>query len=98
MEALLNAGADAEQANVFGDSPRTLADSAREEGRLGTRVHDLFRRRFYGLSKEAAVRRVNAVLRTEGLDVNADCGGGNPPLHYALQDSLTPLKRAKPLG
>ena len=31
------------------------------------------------------------MLRTEGLDVNMDCGGGNRPLHYALQDSLTPL-------
>ena len=110
VEALLNAGADAEQANSFGDSPRTLADTAREEGRLSVGVHDLFRRRFearaeaarqvcdpgwwrgfHGLGKEAAERRVNAVLRTEGLDVNMDCGGGNRPLHHALQDSLTPL-------
>ena len=110
VEALLNAGADAERANSFGDSPRTLADAAREEGRLSGRVHDLFRRRFearaeaerqvcdpgwwrgfYGLGEAGAKRRVNAVLRTEGLDVNMDCGGGNRPLHYALQDSLTPL-------
>ena len=110
MEALLNAGADAEQANAFGDSPRTLADAAREEGRLSGRVHDLFRRRFearaeaerqvcdpgwwrgfHGLGKATAERRVQAVLRNEGQDVNADCDGGNRPLHYTLQDSLTPL-------
>ena len=39
------------------------------------------------------------MLRNEGLDVNMDCGGGNRPLHYALQDSLTPLTegaRAQP--
>ena len=96
MEALLNAGADAEVANVFGNTPWTLAETARVEGRLSARVHDLFRHRFearaeaerqvcdpgwwkgfYGLDKTAAQRRVNAVLRTEGLDVNADCGEGN---------------------
>ena len=110
VQALLNAGADAEQANSFGDSPRTLADAAREEGRLSAGVHDLFRRRFearaeaarqvcdpgwwrgfYRLDRAAAERRVQAVLRNEGLDVNMDCDGGNRPLHYALQDSLTPL-------
>ena len=45
VEALLNAGADAEHVDVLGDSPRTLADAAREEGRLSGRVH-LFRHRF----------------------------------------------------
>ena len=94
VEALLNAGADAERANSFGDSPRTLADAAREEGRLSAGVHDLFRRRFearaeaerqvcdpswwrgfYGLSEEAAVRRIQAVLRNEGLDVNRTAAG-----------------------
>ena len=117
VEALLNAGADAERANSFGDSPRTLADSAREEGRLSAGVHDLFRRRFearaeaerqvcdpgwwrsfYSLGEAGARRRVNAVLRTEGLDVNMDCGGGNRPLHYALQDSLTPLTEGAYFG
>ena len=46
VEALLNAGANAEQADRYGDTSRTLADAAREEGRLSARVHDLFRRRF----------------------------------------------------
>ena len=110
VEALLNAGADVEAANRFGDSPRTLADAAHEEGRLDRRVHGLFRRRFearaeaernlcdpswwrgfYRMDKEGAERRINAVLQSPGLDVNTNCGGGNRPLHYALQDSLTPL-------
>ena len=34
-------------------------------------------------------RPLHLALIFEG--VNADCGGGNRPLHYALQDSLTPL-------
>ena len=43
------------------------------------------------MDEDGAKRRINAVLQSPGLDVNADCGGGNRPLHYALQDSLTPL-------
>ena len=35
--------------------------------------------------------RMQAVMRTPGLDVNYDCGRGDRPLHIALQDSLTPL-------
>ena len=53
VEALLNAGANIEQANSFGDSPRTLADAARGEGRLSGRVHDLFRRRFEARAEAA---------------------------------------------
>ena len=53
VQALLNAGADAEQTNSFGDSPRTLADAAREEGRISAGVHDLFRRRFEARAEAA---------------------------------------------
>ena len=48
-------------------------------------------RGFYRLSEAAARSRMEAVMRTPGLDVNYDCGRGDRPLHIALQDSLTPL-------
>ena len=46
---------------------------------------------FYRLSQAEATSRMEAVMRTPGLDVNYDCGRGDRPLHIALQDSLTPL-------
>ena len=48
-------------------------------------------RSFYRLSQAEATSRMEAVMRTPGLDVNYDCGRGDRPLHIALQDSLTPL-------
>ena len=48
-------------------------------------------RSFYRQSEAQATSRMQAVLRTPGLDVNYDCGRGDRPLHIALQDSLTPL-------
>ena len=48
-------------------------------------------RSFYRLSDAQVESRMQAVLRTPGLDVNYDCGRGDRPLHIALQDSLTPL-------
>ena len=48
-------------------------------------------RSFYRLSQAEAKSRMEAVMRTPGLDVNYDCGRGDRPLHIALQDSLTPL-------
>ena len=48
-------------------------------------------RGFYRLSQAQAISRMQAVMRTPGLDVNYDCGRGDRPLHIALQDSLTPL-------
>ena len=50
-------------------------------------------RSFYRLSRAEATSRMEAVMRTPGLDVNYDCGRGDRPLHIALQDSLTPLTR-----
>ena len=46
---------------------------------------------FYRQSEAQAKSRMEAVMRTPGLDVNYDCGRGDRPLHIALQDSLTPL-------
>ncbi len=46
---------------------------------------------FYRQSQAQATSRMQAVMRTPGLDVNYDCGRGDRPLHIALQDSLTPL-------
>ncbi len=46
---------------------------------------------FYRLSDAQVESRMQAVLRTPGLDVNYDCGRGDRPLHIALQDSSTPL-------
>ena len=46
---------------------------------------------FYRQSQAQATSRMQAVLRTPGLDVNYDCDRGDRPLHIALQDSLTPL-------
>ena len=46
---------------------------------------------FYRQSQAQAKSRMQAVMRTPGLDVNYDCGRGDRPLHIALQDSLTPL-------
>ena len=46
---------------------------------------------FYRQSDSQVEGRMQAVLRTPGLDVNYDCGRGDRPLHIALQDSLTPL-------
>lgn len=46
---------------------------------------------FYRQSQSQSTNRIQAVLRTPGLDVNYDCGRGDRPLHIALQDSLTPL-------
>ena len=48
-------------------------------------------RSFYRQSESQAKSRMEAVMRTPGLDVNYDCGRGDRPLHIALQDSLTPL-------
>ena len=48
-------------------------------------------RGFYRQSQAEATSRMQAVMRTPGLDVNYDCGRGDRPLHIALQDSLTPL-------
>ena len=48
-------------------------------------------RSFNGLSDAQVESRMQAVLRTPGLDVNYDCGRSDRPLHIALQDSLTPL-------
>ena len=48
-------------------------------------------RGFYRQSEAQARSRMQAVMRTPGLDVNYDCGRGDRPLHIALQDSLTPL-------
>ena len=48
-------------------------------------------RSFYRQSEAQAKSRMQAVVRTPGLDVNYDCGRGDRPLHIALQDSLTPL-------
>ena len=48
-------------------------------------------RSFYRQSEAQAKSRMEAVMRTPGLDVNYDCGRGDRPLHIALQDSLTPL-------
>ena len=48
-------------------------------------------RGFYRQSQAEAKSRMQAVMRTPGLDVNYDCGRGDRPLHIALQDSLTPL-------
>jgi len=48
-------------------------------------------RSFYRQSEAQAKSRMQAVLRTPGLDVNYDCGRGDRPLHIALQDSVTPL-------
>ena len=48
-------------------------------------------RSFYRLSDAQVESRMEAVMRTPGLDVNYDCGRGDRPLHIALQDSLTPL-------
>ena len=48
-------------------------------------------RSFYRQSDAQVESRMQAVLRTPGLDVNYDCGRGDRPLHIALQDSLTPL-------
>ena len=48
-------------------------------------------RGFYRQSDAQAKSRMEAVMRTPGLDVNYDCGRGDRPLHIALQDSLTPL-------
>ena len=48
-------------------------------------------RSFYRQSQAEAKSRMQAVMRTPGLDVNYDCGRGDRPLHIALQDSLTPL-------
>ena len=48
-------------------------------------------RGFYRQSEAQAKSRMQAVVRTPGLDVNYDCGRGDRPLHIALQDSLTPL-------
>ena len=48
-------------------------------------------RSFNGLSDAQVESRMQAVMRTPGLDVNYDCGRGDRPLHIALQDSLTPL-------
>ena len=61
VEALLNAGANAELANGFGDTPRTLADAAREEGRLSARVHDLSD----GASRRARTRKERMMDWTE---------------------------------
>ena len=46
---------------------------------------------FYRQNEAQATSRMQAVMRTPGLDVNYDCGRGDRPLHIALQDSLTPL-------
>ena len=48
-------------------------------------------RSFYRQSEAQVRSRMEAVMRTPGLDVNYDCGRGDRPLHIALQDSLTPL-------
>ena len=48
-------------------------------------------RSFYRQSEAQARSRMEAVMRTPGLDVNYDCGRGDRPLHIALQDSVTPL-------
>ena len=48
-------------------------------------------RSFYRQSQAEVKSRMQAVMRTPGLDVNYDCGRGDRPLHIALQDSLTPL-------
>ena len=48
-------------------------------------------RSFYRQSESQAKSRMQAVMRTPGLDVNYDCGRGDRPLHLALQDSSTPL-------
>ena len=50
-------------------------------------------RSFYRLSDSQVESRMQAVMRTPGLDVNYDCGRGDRPLHIALQDSLTPLTK-----
>ncbi len=46
---------------------------------------------FYRQGQPQITSRMQAVMRTPGLDVNYDCGRGDRPLHIALQDSLTPL-------
>ena len=48
---------------------------------------------FYRQSDSQIESRMQAVMRTPGLDVNYDCGRGDRPLHIALQDSLTPLTK-----